>query len=65
MIDTRDERARDARWRHTHEVQALLDTLAIYRRHAVDLTAENTMLREQVAVLTAIATASLQVKPFS
>lgn len=65
MVHTRDEQAPDARWRHTHEVQALRDTLAIYRRHAVDLTAENTMLREQVAVLKAIATASLQVKPLS
>ena len=41
----RDGGARDARWRHAHEVQGLLDTLAIYRRYAVDLAAENTMLR--------------------
>jgi hypothetical protein len=68
MFDTRGvdrrehgERIKDAEggWRHAHEVQGLLDTLSIYRRYAVDLTAENTMLREQVSVLTAIATASL------
>ena len=57
-----DGGARDVRWRHAHEVQGLLDTLAIYRRYAVDLAAENTMLREQVAVLRAIATASLHAK---
>ena len=74
MVDTRglDRRehgegggARDARWRHAHEVQGLLDTLSIYRRYAVDLAAENTMLREQVAVLRAIATASLHAKRLS
>ena len=72
MVDThsvRTERAdagaRDARWRHAHEVQGLLDTLSIYRRYAVDLAAENTMLREQVAVLTAIVTASLRTEPLS
>ena len=44
------------------KIQGLLDTLSIYRRYAVDLAAENTMLREQVAVLRAIATASLHAK---
>ncbi len=66
---TDDRRARrgldTSRWRHAHEIQALLDTLAIYRRYAVDLAAENTMLREQVAVLKAIASASLHVRPLS
>ena len=72
MVDThsvRTERAdagaRDARWRHAHEVQGLLDTLSIYRRYAVDLAAENTMLREQVAVLKAIASASVHARPMS
>ena len=49
----------------THEVQGLLDTLAIYRRYAVDLTVENTMLREQNAVLKAITSASLHATPSS
>jgi hypothetical protein len=63
MIDTRGVDGRE--WRHAHEIQGLLDTLSIYRRYAVDLAAENTMLREQVAVLKAIASASLHARPFS
>jgi hypothetical protein len=38
-----------AAWRQTHEVRALRDTLAIYRRCVAGLAAENTRLQEQLA----------------
>jgi len=44
-----------ARWQTAHEIQSLLDTLAVYRRYAIDLAAENTLLREEVTVLRALA----------
>jgi len=40
-----------ASWRHAHEVRALHDTLAIYRRCAAALAAENARLHEQLADL--------------
>ena len=40
-----------ARWRQVHEVRALRDTLAIYRRCAAALAAENAMLHEQLSNL--------------
>jgi len=54
-----EDAAAEARWRAAHEVRSLLDTLSIYRRCVVDLAAENTRLRKEVAVLRVIA----QVKP--
>lgn len=49
-------RTEGAQWREAQTVYAMRELLAVYRRSMVELATENTMLREQIAVLRLLAT---------